>query len=87
MIGDGSLWVILEIRRFIGFGDFLFEELKNFGCNFVRVNESNEESDWNLGAKMSRDWEDALPLSPSVYSICWKRETTQKICYYIFFCC
>ena len=32
MIGDGSLWVILEIRGFIGFGDFLFEELKNFGC-------------------------------------------------------
>ena len=32
MIGDGSLWVILEIRRFIGFGDFLFEELKIFGC-------------------------------------------------------
>ena len=32
MIGDGSLWVILEIRRFIVFGDFLFEELKNFGC-------------------------------------------------------
>ena len=31
MIGDGSLWVILEIRRFIGFGDFLFEELKIFG--------------------------------------------------------
>ena len=27
MIGDGSLWVTLEIRRFIVFGDFLFEEL------------------------------------------------------------
>ena len=32
MIGDGSLWVILEIHHFIGFGDFLFEELKSFGC-------------------------------------------------------
>ena len=36
MIGDGSLWVILEIRRFIVFGDFLFEELKNFGCKSER---------------------------------------------------
>ena len=77
MIGDGSWWVILEIRRFIGFGDFLFEELKNFGCKSEWDYESKEETDWNLGAKMSRDWEDALPLSPFVYSICWKRETTQ----------
>ena len=32
MIGYGTLWVILEIRRFIVFGNFLFEELTNFGC-------------------------------------------------------
>ena len=39
MFGDGSLWVILEIRRFIVFGDFLYEELKNFGC----------KSEWEQG--------------------------------------
>ena len=37
MISNGSLWVILEIRRFIGFGYFLFEELKNFGCTVLDV--------------------------------------------------